>query len=97
MSQFRCHPYGGSGVGNGGTVWATDQGAHGQPCSCVLTLPPLAALYLHPAGEGHDPVPAGALVRQSGATGRALGRDGGQFCRVFRQCAAGGCLYFRPA
>ncbi|GBQ14800.1 1,4-alpha-glucan branching enzyme [Komagataeibacter rhaeticus] len=45
-------PYGGSGVGNGGTVWATDQGAHGQPCSCVLTLPPLAALYLHPAGEG---------------------------------------------
>lgn len=44
--------YGGSGVGNGGAVMATDQAAHGQPCSCVLTLPPLAALYLHPAGDG---------------------------------------------
>ncbi|WP_395370973.1 1,4-alpha-glucan branching protein GlgB [Komagataeibacter diospyri] len=44
--------YGGSGVGNGGYAMATDHAAHGHPCSCVLTLPPLAALYLHPAGDG---------------------------------------------
>ncbi|WP_282759767.1 1,4-alpha-glucan branching protein GlgB [Komagataeibacter saccharivorans] len=44
--------YGGSGVGNGGHAMATDQAAHGHPYSCVLTLPPLAALYLQPVGEG---------------------------------------------
>ncbi|QHC36571.1 1,4-alpha-glucan branching protein GlgB [Komagataeibacter xylinus] len=44
--------YGGSGEGNGGGVVAQPEPAHGQPCSCVLTLPPLAALYLQPAGEG---------------------------------------------
>ncbi|MBV1829620.1 1,4-alpha-glucan branching protein GlgB [Komagataeibacter sp. AV436] len=44
--------YGGSGVGNGGGVVARPEPAHGQPCSCVLTLPPLAALYLQPVGEG---------------------------------------------
>ncbi|GBR19126.1 glycogen branching protein [Komagataeibacter nataicola NRIC 0616] len=44
--------YGGSGEGNGGGVMAQPEPAHGQPCSCVLTLPPLAALYLQPAGDG---------------------------------------------
>ena len=42
--------YGGSGVGNGGVVVAREEGAHGQPASAVLTLPPLAALYLVPEG-----------------------------------------------
>ncbi|MCE2574432.1 1,4-alpha-glucan branching protein GlgB [Komagataeibacter sp. FNDCR2] len=44
--------YGGSGVGNGGHVMATNEAAHGHPCSCALTLPPLAALYLQPVREG---------------------------------------------
>ena len=42
--------YGGSGAGNGGVVVAREEGAHGQPASAVLTLPPLAALYLVPEG-----------------------------------------------
>ena len=42
--------YGGSGLGNGGTVLAEDRPAHGMPCSVVLTLPPLATLLLQPEG-----------------------------------------------
>ncbi|WP_342627693.1 1,4-alpha-glucan branching protein GlgB [Nguyenibacter vanlangensis] len=42
--------YEGSGVGNGGGVMAQDQRSHGYPHSCVLTLPPLAVLYLTPEG-----------------------------------------------
>jgi 1,4-alpha-glucan branching enzyme len=38
--------YGGSGVGNFGTVHATDQPWHGRPASAELTLPPLAGLWL---------------------------------------------------
>jgi 1,4-alpha-glucan branching enzyme len=40
--------YGGSNVGNGGGVWAEDVPEHEQPSSVVLTLPPLAALFLQP-------------------------------------------------
>jgi 1,4-alpha-glucan branching enzyme len=40
--------YGGSNIGNGGQVWATDDHWSGQPHSLSLTLPPLAALYLRP-------------------------------------------------
>ncbi|MCK6461717.1 MAG: 1,4-alpha-glucan branching protein GlgB [Planctomycetes bacterium] len=36
--------YGGSGVGNKGGLDASDEPAHGQPRSLVLTLPPLAAV-----------------------------------------------------
>jgi len=38
--------YGGSGVGNLGTVTAVDEPWHGLPCSAVLRLPPLGALWL---------------------------------------------------
>jgi len=38
--------YGGSNVGNLGGQQATDQPAQGRPQSLVLTLPPLAAIYL---------------------------------------------------
>jgi 1,4-alpha-glucan branching enzyme len=38
--------YGGSGVGNLGAVATENIGAHGQPQSLALTLPPLAVLYL---------------------------------------------------
>ena len=36
--------YGGSGVGNMGGLPATDEAAHGQPHSLMLTLPPLGAV-----------------------------------------------------
>ncbi len=38
--------YGGSGMGNMGGVNAEERPAHGQPASAMLTLPPLATLYL---------------------------------------------------
>ncbi len=38
--------YGGSGVGNLGVVTAVAVGSHGMAASAVLTLPPLATLYL---------------------------------------------------
>ena len=40
--------YGGSGVGNLGSVDATDATWGGMPASAVLDLPPLAALWLRP-------------------------------------------------
>jgi 1,4-alpha-glucan branching enzyme len=42
--------YGGSGIGNLGQVEAAPVPAHGHFESIVLTLPPLAALFLCPAG-----------------------------------------------
>ncbi len=41
--------YGGSGIGNGGTVLAEATPLHGQPASLRLTLPPLGALMLTPS------------------------------------------------
>ena len=38
--------YGGSGIGNLGTVQAEGQGSHGWPASARLTLPPMATLFL---------------------------------------------------
>ena len=38
--------FGGSGVGNLGSVTATLQPAHGRPASAVLQLPPLSAVWL---------------------------------------------------
>ncbi len=38
--------YGGSNVGNYGTIVAEDSGWQGQPCSAVITLPPLGVLWL---------------------------------------------------
>lgn len=40
--------YGGSGVGNLGSVTAVDEPWMGRPASAVLTLPPLGALWLKP-------------------------------------------------
>ncbi len=40
--------YGGSGVGNYGSVEAEYVPWSGRPASVELTLPPLAALYLRP-------------------------------------------------
>jgi 1,4-alpha-glucan branching enzyme len=41
--------YGGSGVGNLGTVIADGGAAHGQPASAQLTLAPLAVMWLEPS------------------------------------------------
>jgi len=38
--------YGGSGIGNLGTVHASDDPSHGQSASARLTLPPMATLFL---------------------------------------------------
>jgi 1,4-alpha-glucan branching enzyme len=43
--------YGGSNMGNAGEVFATSESAHGLPASCVLTLPPLATLFLQWSSE----------------------------------------------
>ncbi len=42
--------YGGSGLGNLGSVEAQDIPKHGRPSSLSLTLPPLAVLFLKPKG-----------------------------------------------
>ena len=41
--------YGGSGVGNSGSVQAEPVAHDGQPASAVLTLPPLGVVWLAPA------------------------------------------------
>jgi 1,4-alpha-glucan branching enzyme len=43
--------YGGSDLGNAGGVVSQPIAWHGQPCSIVLTLPPLAVLVLKPAAR----------------------------------------------
>jgi len=42
--------YGGSGMGNGGTVATVPVQSHGEAQSLELTLPPLATLFLRPGG-----------------------------------------------
>jgi 1,4-alpha-glucan branching enzyme len=44
--------YGGSGVGNLGTVTAEDRPWHGLPASAVLQLPPSGVLWLTPVDDG---------------------------------------------
>jgi 1,4-alpha-glucan branching enzyme len=38
--------YGGSNVGNGGSVQAREEESHGFPCSATVALPPLATVWL---------------------------------------------------
>jgi 1,4-alpha-glucan branching enzyme len=42
--------YAGSGVGNLGTIKATDEGHQGQPASARITVPPLATLWFRKSG-----------------------------------------------
>ncbi|HJX63746.1 MAG TPA: alpha amylase C-terminal domain-containing protein [Polyangia bacterium] len=44
--------YGGSNVGNMGGVKAEPFACHGQPCSALVTLPPLGYLWFLCPGEG---------------------------------------------
>jgi 1,4-alpha-glucan branching enzyme len=41
--------FGGSNMGNGGSVMAEETASHGRPASVMLTLPPLAVVALKPA------------------------------------------------
>ena len=43
--------YGGSGIGNLGRVQAWPHGAHGQPASAEIVVPPLATVFLEFSGE----------------------------------------------
>ena len=43
--------YGGSGHGNGGSVMASEPGSHGQPASALVSLPPMATIFLQ-YGDG---------------------------------------------
>ena len=52
--------YGGSGVGNLGSVQAEALPWHGQPYSALLTVPPLGAVWLEPAGPIDPPTAATA-------------------------------------
>ncbi len=40
--------YGGSDMGNGGGILATDQESHGRPASMLVTLPPLSTVVFKP-------------------------------------------------
>ena len=43
--------YGGGNKGNGGAVWAEEVPSHGFPASALVTVPPLATVYLEYAPE----------------------------------------------
>jgi 1,4-alpha-glucan branching enzyme len=43
--------YGGSGVGNLGTVEAVAQSWHGRPASASITIPPLGVIWLAPQDQ----------------------------------------------
>ena len=43
--------YGGSGRGNAGAVMAEPRGNRSQPASAVISLPPMATLYLDYVGS----------------------------------------------
>ncbi|CAN5403918.1 hypothetical protein BH23ACT7_BH23ACT7_09520 [soil metagenome] len=45
-----AEPYGGANIGNYGAVEAEDVPWHGLPASAVVTLPPLATVWLTPGG-----------------------------------------------
>ena len=46
MVNSDAETYGGSGMGNLGTVTATGESWHGQPASATLWVPPLATVWL---------------------------------------------------
>ncbi len=43
-----AHEFGGSGVGNLGSVQANGEGSHGQPHSAKINIPPLGAVWFKP-------------------------------------------------
>ena len=51
MVNTDAETYGGSGVGNLGSVRAHEGYHQGQPAHAVLRVPPLATLWLRPTGR----------------------------------------------
>ena len=51
MLNTDADAYAGSGVGNLGSVTATDEGWNSQPASATVTLPPLGTIWLRPAPQ----------------------------------------------
>ncbi len=66
--------YGGSGVGNLGSIVATQEPWHGQPASAQITLPPLGVLWLVPEGAhpAFTPEPLAFVLTLSQARHRRL-------------------------
>jgi 1,4-alpha-glucan branching enzyme len=64
--------YGGSNVGNLGSVHSEPVPMHGRAHSLALTLPPLATLILRPAGELASP--SGAPNPHSAQTRKSSGQ-----------------------
>ncbi|HEY0577643.1 MAG TPA: 1,4-alpha-glucan branching protein GlgB [Pseudonocardia sp.] len=60
--------YGGSGVGNMGSVVATEEPWHGRPASATLRVPPTGVLWLRSEPEPATP-PADATPAEAEATG----------------------------
>jgi len=65
--------YGGSGVGNLGSVMAENVPWHGQPFSALLTVPPLGAVWLEPADQ---PRSVETSASESAAAAEATGPVG---------------------
>ena len=69
--------YGGSGVGNLGSVQAEPLPWHGQPYSALLTVPPLGAVWLEPAPATSISVPgAETLITEPADAGPATPEPG---------------------
>src|SRR5262249_3543433 len=91
--------YGGGDMGNSGGVSSEPVPWHGQPHSVLLTIPPLAAIWLvpawaRPADERRPPAPApGPAVSARGD----VGRRGRQLRVVQRARHRGGALPLRSA
>ena len=64
--------YGGSGVGNFGGVNAEEQPWHGRPASAVVTLPPLATLWLRYEPEPVDEAVVAEAVVVEAVVGDAV-------------------------
>jgi 1,4-alpha-glucan branching enzyme len=85
--------YGGSGVGNLGSVSATEQPWHGRPASAVLRVPPTGVLWLRGQPAVTEPAPSAAASRSaqrsSTAASRSAQRSSAEAAAVIASGAAG--------
>jgi 1,4-alpha-glucan branching enzyme len=70
--------YGGSGVGNLGSVVAESVGMHGQPASATITVPPLATVWLRRRPEPEAPSRAEGPASRTSAPTPPASEDGNQ-------------------
>jgi 1,4-alpha-glucan branching enzyme len=79
--------YGGSGVLNGGTLTAEDEGIDGQPATLTVTLPPLGAAYFRPAGANVITTAAAAKAKATEAESIFAGPTAAETGRVESRAA----------